>query len=249
MTTRLSPKKYQNEYDEWFGKELITYKKNNGFKEVPLRQFVEQYCFYVTMTFSRDRLWKRKSRQSNTTFRTGSIELSNFHFFYNTISRQLYGKNHYRESKPKLFALACLDAEGSKYGSCNTINHKFENIHVHAIVVPSEGYTEKFIEYINSADFQRLKSDCLDCDNIQIKPANVPDGKSDTLAFQEMISYITKLMRQNFVTCEIEEEYQIYPKSLNSSKKPQALRPKLEAMHWAPNYQKLPKYEGAIHSL
>jgi hypothetical protein len=237
MSTGLSPRKYQNEYDKWFGKELIAYKNNMGFRDISLRKFAEQYCFYVTMTFSRDRIRKRESRQSDTTFRTGSIELSNFHFFYNTIRRQLFGKNYYRNSKSNLFALACLDAEGTKYGSCNTINNKFENIHVHAIVVPSFGYTKNFIEYINSTDFQRLKYNCLDCDDIQIKPVNVPDSKSDTHALQGIISYTTKLMRQNFVTGEIEEDYLIYPKSLHPNTEPQASRPKLKAMHWAPNNQ------------
>lgn len=248
MSTGLSPRKYQNEYDKWFGEELIAYKNNAGFRDISLRKFVEQYCFYVTMTFSRDRIWKRANRQSDTTFRTGSIELSNFHFFYNIIRRQLFGKNYYRNSKSSLFALACLDAEGTKYGSCNTINNKFENIHVHAIVVPPLGYTKNFIEYINSADFQRLKYDCLDCDDIQIKPVDMLDSKSDTLALKDIISYTTKFMRQNFVTGAIEEDHLIYPTSLNSSKKPQASRPKLEAMHWAPNNQKFPKYKGAIHT-
>ncbi|PHR62693.1 MAG: hypothetical protein COA47_03015 [Robiginitomaculum sp.] len=255
MAKELSPYQYQKYHDDSFFDKILKYKNISGFSNTRLKDYIEQNSFFITMTFDKDRIGKRISRQYDTTFPIGSIQLQNFHLLYNSICRYLFGQNYLRKSKPRPFALAGLDANGTKYDSHNSVEDEFENLHIHATVIIPPDYVEKFREYINSEKFQELRNASLDIDNIKIDLVKLSGNQTDTEALKKIISYSTKLMRKNYKKLAhsnskigaIEECFYLYPEQMFLSKEIIELRPKLKAMRWVVNPNRMSKCEDTLH--
>lgn len=185
------------------------------------------------MTFSKSKTGRRCSRQKDIIFPAGSIQLGNFHRWYNLISGFVLGQNFRRKSKPKLFAIAFLDADGTKYDGWNYECDDFGNIHIHAIVILPRGKSDDFRKLFKSAKYRAFKRSITDCDNIQVKPFKCPRGKNIRMAIVDLISYTTKLIRPNHRTRQINDEFRIYPEDLRPSKDGYNLRPTLQSMKWS----------------
>jgi hypothetical protein len=231
MTNNRYTRDFQRMYNKWFMREIEAYLKTNKTKGVTYKKYLETNCFFVTMTFSSSRIGLRQNRQEDTIFPLGSIQLQNFHHWYVRTCQQVFGQNYRRKSKPKIFAIACLDADGTKHGSCAT-QDGFENIHLHAIIILPPETSHRFLNYLDSDVNHLLENEVFDCDKIQVKPFTVPDGKRSQEAMGDLVSYSTKFMRFNCTSLQIGEEFRLYPEALRTHEYIFNLRPEMKNMNW-----------------
>lgn len=218
-------------YNKWFMQKVRTFLKANKPMEISNKKYLAKHCFCLTMTFSRTRIGLRQNRQEDTIFPLGSIQMENFHILYSRFCQHMFGQNFRRKSKPKILAIACLDADGTKHGSC-TAQDGFENIHLHAIVILPPGTSYRFLHYFDMRSNHVLDSDVLDCDEIHVAPLTTLKGKTIKSAMKNLISYTTKFMRFNCTSSQVAEEFRIYPEALRTHADNYNGRPKMQNMKW-----------------
>lgn len=130
--------------------------------------------------------------------------LSAFGVLYNDLCKRAIGKNHYRISflSQKPVAVACIDAEGSKYAS-SLVDPR--NVHIHSIWSYGQGQSESIETALCSVDARLLKK--LDIQHVDLE--RLP-GIDDV---RRAIAYATKLVARNVQDLSYGNDFEVYPKT------------------------------------
>lgn len=201
------PKFILKEYEIWYESMIYEYYSNSCEKYIDTESYICECCFFFTMTFSIQDVFKEKLRLGlmNDDF---SVELDTFHLLYTTIAEALFGKKWMKkkfESKiPK--AIVCVDFEGSRYGSDIPVSPK--NVHVHAIWLVHPDEIEKFKKVIGSLRFKFQVLNSIHADKVKWEPYRAEKAQAGKLG-----SYVTKSFIKSEKRCLGGELFRIYPNS------------------------------------
>ncbi|MBY2914148.1 hypothetical protein [Rhizobium leguminosarum] len=216
-----SSKAIARSYSDWFETTIESFLDRNRLPFQPYDAYVEANAFFVTFTFDKRKLARRKSRLSvseativtvqrelgGSKRRQLSAEFDNVDRVYKEVCQALLGSNFHRPSRRKFqpLMIAAADVNGTRYWkSCGPI----ENFHIHSIWVFGNGqrgaFRQKIDEICNDVD------DRYDFDEINVCGVSKTD-RNRKIDVGKLSSYSSKFLGFNTIDLSVPDDLEIYP--------------------------------------
>ncbi len=191
---------YKDELNKWLYNIILDYVNFNRLITDDILKYMSENIVFITFNFSREKLAQRiQTNEHIVPF--GDIEFKQFGHFYNIVCREILGRDFLKlPSHEKPLAIACLDAEGSRYWSAM---RDIRNAHIHSIWVMKPGMKETVLALRNRA----LSMDIFDFNQIDVQPFR--SSIDDSLP--TLISYLLKFDVFNQPNAEVADALRFYP--------------------------------------
>ncbi|MGR9437951.1 hypothetical protein ACU8V1_23530 [Rhizobium leguminosarum] len=223
-TPTLTPSAIAKSYAAWFETTIDAFLDRHRLPFQPYDGYVEANTRFVTFTFDRRKIARRKSRLSASeagtfpdrtsclkgTRRELSAEFDNVDRLYKDVCEAILGSNFNRPSKRlrQPLMIAAADVNGTRlWKSSGSI----ENVHVHSIWVFANGQRGWFRQVLDAIENDR--ADRYDFDAIDVRRINgdLPGKEKDV---KRLASYTSKFLGFNTLDMKIAGDLEIYPRGI-----------------------------------
>jgi hypothetical protein len=220
-----SPSAIARSYSDWFGTTIESFLYLHRLPFQSYDAYIEANAFFVTFTFDKRKLARRKSRlsvseaniaydqreQAASKRRQLSAEFDNVDRVYKEACQAILGPNFHRPSKRKFqpLMIAAADVNGTRYWKSSG---PIENFHIHSIWVFGNGqlaaFRQKMDEIRNEVD------DRYDFDEINVCGVSRTNGDRK-IDVQRLSSYSSKFLGFNAIDLSVSDDLEIYPRHLS----------------------------------
>jgi hypothetical protein len=220
----LSPSAIGKEFACWFSDLIEDAIDDNRLSFQSFDGYAKQNVFFVTFTFDKRKIARRKSRlsvsegiclfdqrsTSKKPRRKQGPEFDNVDRLYKNVCRAILGRNYHRapnrDKQPRM--IAAVDVNGTRYWKSSG---PIENVHIHSIWVLGNGQRGRFRELLDEVAIDL--SDRYDFDEIGIEELNRngPDKQKD---IDRLSSYLSKFQGFNAIDMKFDGGVEVYPHTL-----------------------------------
>ena len=212
-------------YSDWFESTIESFLDRHRLPFQSYDAYIEANAFFVTFTFDKRKLARRKSSlsvseatvNSNRNELAGSkrrqlsAEFENVDRVYKEVCQAILGSNFHRPRKRKFqpLMIAAADVNGTRYWKSSG---PIENLHIHSIWVFGNGQRGWFRQKID--DIRSDMKDRYDFDEINVCGMSGKD-QSRRIDMQRLSSYSSKFLGFNTIDLSVSDDLEIYPRRVS----------------------------------
>ncbi|ANL70417.1 hypothetical protein AMC83_CH00379 [Rhizobium phaseoli] len=221
-----SPSAIAKSYSDWFETEIESFLDRHRLPFQSYDSYIEANASFVTFSFDKRKLARRKSRLSvseadgnsdriklrGSKRRLLSAEFDNVDRVYKDVCQAVLGSNFHRPSKRKEqpLMIAAADVNGTRYWKSSG---PIENMHIHSIWVFGNGQRGSFLQKIE--DIRSDVDDRFDFDEINVCEMSKAD-RNRKVDIQRLSSYSSKFLGFNTIDLSVPDDLEMYPHRLSS---------------------------------
>lgn len=214
-------KRASNEFAKWIDKHVTALVDEERFKWQTEQDYLQRNARFITLTFDKRRIARRKSDLNDSSGLRADPRLLNIDRFnkdnlsaeffnvdrlYKTVCQALLGTNWARKHSKQPLMIAAADVNGTRYGRPSSM----ENLHVHSLWVCKRDQIEQF-----DAAIERVKNDprhVLDFDEIDV--VTIHDIATRSNGATRLSSYMAKFLGMNATDMIVPQDIAVYPRPL-----------------------------------
>jgi len=216
-----SPSAIARSYSNWFETTIDSFLDRHRLPFQSYDSYIEANAFFVTFTFDKRKIARRKSRlsvreaaiseKSGSKRRELSAEFDNVDRLYKDVCRAILGSNFNRPTKREFqpLMIAAADVNGTRYWRSSG---PIENIHIHSIWVFGNGQRGSFRQKIE--EIRGDVNDRFDFDEINVCRVSKAD-RNRKIDVQRLSSYSSKFLGFNTIDMSVPDDLEMYPHRLS----------------------------------
>lgn len=200
-------RKLSKSYADWIDTLILDYSEKHRVSWQPTESYIQCNGYFVTFSFDRYAISRRKSASNERSTTDLSPEFFNVDLIYKRVCRSLLGRKYFRYPGKQPLMIGAADVNGTRF---DPRPDQIENVHIHSFWLLQPGQSTAL-----AAEIEKAKADpTLDIRDIHVVACTGLDRTTGNPS--RLSSYMTKFIGTNTLDMRVIDDLLIYPRRGNN---------------------------------